>query len=269
MYQKDLLDVFGNDSYTDCSYPMQSYKLLSLDESGKASFNHPSKIFILSGVIMPERLKLKITLQMKKIKKKFFSNEDIVFHGRDMARCGSAFQSLSDSKIATSFWSEFVAIVNHPQIALYFVVTDKVKAHEAGWQTKTILKRSYLRMVSEFARHIKNNNFCGRIINESEAYQDPYLIYAHNRLQSDGTGDGSVSGVEYRKMITSLSLVNKANNDIDLQIADTVAFVGRMKYEKENNSNFKKMNSIEKIKFRLIERKIYDSNNPGLFEVLI
>lgn len=248
---------------------MQTYKLLSLDESGKASFNHPSKIFILSGVIMPEELKPKIFTEMKKIKKKFFEDENIVFHGRDMARGGSSFRALSNSKIATEFWSEFVEIVNHPQIALYFVVTDKNKAQKAGWQTKTILKRSYLRIVSEFARHIKANNFCGRIINESEAYQDPYLIYAHNRLQSDGTGDGSVSGVEYRKMITSLSLVNKDNNDIDLQIADTVAFVGRMKYEKENMPSFKKMNLVEKIKFRLIERKINDSNNPGLFEVLI
>ncbi|MDP2684481.1 MAG: DUF3800 domain-containing protein [bacterium] len=248
---------------------MQVYKLLSLDESGKASFNHPSKIFILSGVIMPEELKTKITLQMKKIKKKFFGDENIVFHGRDMARGGSSFKALSNSKIAIKFWSEFVAIVNHPQIALYFVVTDKVKAQVTGWQTKTILKRSYLRIVSEFARHIKANNFCGRIINESEACQDPYLIYAHNRLQSDGTGDGSVSGVEYRKMITSLSLVNKANNDIDLQIADTIAFVGRMKYEKENMPSFKKMNSVEKIKFRLIERKINDNKNPGLFEILI
>ena len=248
---------------------MQKYKLLSLDESGKASFSHPSEIFILSGVVMPEVLKSKVNTRMKKLKKKYLGSEDIVFHGRDMARGGSHFKALSDSKVAIKFWAEFVAIVNNPEISLYFVITDKKNAKNAGWKTKTILERSYLRIVSEFSRHIKNINQCGRIINESEAYQDPYLIYAHNRLQSNGTGDGSVSAKEYRHMITSLSLVNKANDDIDLQIADTVAFVGRLKYQNENLGIIKKMTQAEKVKYRLIDRKMKLSNNPGLFEVLI
>ena len=248
---------------------MQSYKLLSLDESGKASFSHPSKIFILSGVVIPENLKLKVDSQMKKIKNKFFANEEIVLHGRDMARAGAQFTTLSDIKTASQFWSEFVSVVNHPEIALYFIVTDKAKAKIANWQSKTILERSYLRILSEFVRNLKNTNCCGRIINESDSEQDPYLIYAHNRLQSNGTGDGSVSGKEYQRIITSLSLVNKANHDVDLQIADTVAFVGRLKYEKELLGKTSTMSQAEKMKYRLIERKVNNSNNPGLFEVLI
>lgn len=248
---------------------MQAYKLLSLDESGKASFNHPSKLFILSGVVIPEKLKAKVDSQMRKIKKKFFGNEEIVLHGRDMARAGSQFTSLSDPKTAGRFWSEFVSIVNNPKIALYFVVTDKAKAKLANWQSKTILERSYLRILSEFARSLKNSNHCGKIINESESEQDPYLIYAHNRLQANGTGDGSVSSKEYQKMVTSLSLVNKANHDIDLQIADTVAFVGRLRYEKELLGKTNTMTIAEKMKYKLIDRKVKNSENPGLFEVLI
>lgn len=248
---------------------MQEYKLLSLDESGKASFSHPSKIFILSGVVLPEKLKAKITTRMKALKKKYFGKEDIVFHGRDMSRAGSHFKNLSEPKIATKFWSEFVNIVDNPQITFYFVLTDKLEAKKYAWQDKTILQRSYLRIVSEFARNLKTTNYCGRIINESDSEQDPYLIYAHNRLQSNGTGDGSVTGMGYRKMITSLSLVNKANNDIDLQIADTVAFVGRLKYEKENLGKTKKMSLAEKMKYGLIDKKVGNTVNPGLFEVLI
>lgn len=248
---------------------MQSYKLLSLDESGKASYLHPSKIFILSGVVIPEDLKPKVHNQMKKIKKRFFGDEDVILHGRDMARAGSRFNVLSDTKKANQFWSEFVSVVNHPEISLYFVVTDKSKAKRANWQPKTILERSYLRILSEFARNLKTAHYCGRIINESDSEQDPYLIYAHNRLQSNGTGDGSVNGKEYQKIITSLSLVNKANHDVDLQIADTVAFVGRLKYEKDVLGKIKKMTQAEKMKYRLIGRKVSNSNNPGLFEVLI
>lgn len=248
---------------------MQSYKLLSLDESGKASYSHPSKIFILSGVVIPEDLKPKVHNQMKKIKMEFFGDEEVVLHGRDMARAGSLFSSLSNPKIANKFWTEFVSVVNNPEISLYFVVTDKIKAKKANWQSKTILKRSYLRILSEFVRNLKNTQYCGRIINESVSEQDPYLIYAHNRLQSNGTGDGGVSGNEYQKIVTSLSLVNKSNHDVDLQIADTVAFVGRLKYEKDVLRKVKNMTLAEKMKYRLIERKVNSNNNPGLFEVLI
>ncbi len=36
---------------------MNNYKILSLDESGKASFKHPSPLFILSGVVISEKFK--------------------------------------------------------------------------------------------------------------------------------------------------------------------------------------------------------------------
>lgn len=105
---------------------------------------------------------------------------------------------LQDPKIETAFWTEFVNIVNHKDIYFYFVVTEKAKAQKANWNSQLILKRSYLRILSEFARHIKVTVSCGKIINESDPFQDAFLIYAHNRLQTQGTGDGSVSGPEYQ-----------------------------------------------------------------------
>ncbi len=246
---------------------MQAYKILSIDESGKAAYAHPSKIFILSGVVIPEILKPKIDAKMRKIKKKYFNDEDVVFHGRDMARHGGKFSVLKDAKKETSFWSEFVSVVNHPNISFYFIVTDKEKASKAGWQPHTILRRSYLRIISEFVRCIKTEKYSGKIVNESDVQEDALLIYAHNRLQVQGTGDGSVSANEYKKLITSLSLVNKSNFDIDVQIADAVAFVGRLKYEIDILKKKRVLSKVEKVKIRLINRKV--NGKPGLFEVLI
>ncbi|MEK7127768.1 MAG: DUF3800 domain-containing protein [Patescibacteria group bacterium] len=248
---------------------MKPYKILSLDESGKASYAHSSKIFILTGIVMPEKLKTGIDTKMRKIKKKYFGDEEIVFHGRDMARKGQNFTALQDPKLEISFWTEFVNVVNHKDIYFYFVVTDKAKAQKANWDSKLILKRSYLRILSEFARHTKITGSCGKIINESDPFQDSFLIYAHNRLQTQGTGDGAVNGSEYQKMITSLSLVKKLNHDIDVQIADAVAFVGRLKYEKDILKKQKVLNRAESIKYRLIGRKVDRTSNSGLFEVLI
>ena len=83
---------------------MRSYKLLSIDESGKAAFNHPSKFFVVSGTVIPEKIKSKIDTKMRRLKKKFFKNEEIVFHARDMFRKRGPFSILRNPKIETQFW---------------------------------------------------------------------------------------------------------------------------------------------------------------------
>ncbi len=248
---------------------MNKYKLLSLDESGKASYNHPSKVFVLSGVVIPESLKAKIDIQTRKLKKKYFRDEDIVFHSRDMYRKKGPFSLLQNTKIETGFWSEFVSLINNPDINLFFVITNKINAQKANWQSKTILNRSYLKVLEQFSKQLKIEGLRGRIITESEATQNLYLIQAHSRVQSMGTEDGTVIAAENRHIITSLSLVNKSNQDIDIQIADALAAIAGMKYRIDVLKEKTSMNKMEQMKKRLIDRKLADKRNLSLFEVLI
>jgi len=248
---------------------MPSYKILCIDETGKASYSHSSKLFVLSGVIIPESLQIKVNNQVRKLKKKYLKDEDAIFHSRDMSRKKGRFSIFKDSKIELNFWSDFVSILNRPEISMFFIIVDKQNAKKASWQPKTILVRSYLRILSEFAKHLKVNKCCGKIINESEPSQDIYLISSHNRLQSMGTGDGGVSAYEYKGMVTSLSLVSKINNDIAVQIADALAPIAGLRYKKNSQNQIKKLTHSEKIKYKLIERKLADTTNPSLFEVLI
>lgn len=247
---------------------MTQYKILSIDETGKASFSHPSELFILSGVVMPESMKKDIDEQMRILKKNFFGDEEIVFHSRDMARHKGNFKNLADPKVETKFWKEFIKIVETDDIAVYFVIADKKKAKQWNWQPSTILRRSYLRLLSEFARHLKKTSTHGKIMNESEPSQDIHLIYAHNRLQSVGIGDGSVESQEYKRMVTCLSLVNKANFDIDIQIADALAPIAGIKYRLENKQKVK-LGISEKVKYDLIEKKLNGKTSLSLYEVLI
>lgn len=248
---------------------MLSYKILCIDETGKASYSHLSELFVLSGVIIPESLQAKIDNQVRKLKKKYLKDEDEIFHSRDMSRRKGKFSIFKDSKIEVNFWSDFVSILNRPEISIFFIVVNKQNAKKASWQPKTILVRSYLRILSEFAKHLKVNKCCGKIINESEPSQDIYLITSHNRLQSMGTGDGSVSAYEYKGMVTSLSLVSKINNDVAIQIADALAPIAVLRYKKSSQNQIKKLTHPEKIKYNLIERKLADTTNPSLFEILI
>lgn len=248
---------------------MRIYKLLSIDESGKATFTHPSKFFVVSGTVIPEKIKTKIDFKMRRLKKKFFKDEEVLFHARDMFRKKGPFSILRDSKVEIQFWSEFISLVNNPEISFFFVITNKTKAKKANWQPQTVLKRSYLMILAKFVRILKTSGSCGKIITESEPTQDGYLIYAHNKLQSEGTGDGTVSGTEYRQIVTSLSLVNKANQDIDVQLSDTMALVAGSKYETEYLSRKRKLTKVEKMKNSLLSRKLSDPKNPSLFEILI
>lgn len=248
---------------------MQSYKLLSLDESGKASFNHPSKLFILSGAVIPEKIKTKIDAKMKKLKKSFFKDEETIFHARDMVRKKGPFKILQNAKMELDFYSRFISLVNNPEISFFFVITNKIMAQKANWQPATVLKRSYLKILADFTRHLKTTKTHGKIITESDPSQDTYLIYAYNRLQAEGTGDGSVNGNEYRKMVTCLSLVNKANQDIDVQLADTMALIAGLKYEIDIEGKKRQLTKAERMKLKLLERKLSDTKNSSLFEVLI
>lgn len=245
------------------------YKILSIDESGKASYGHPSVEFVLSGVVIPERLKTKLDNKMKRLKKKYFGNEEIVFHSRDMARKKAKFAALRNAKIEVRFWSEFVSIVNNSAIGLLFVIANKHKAMYKHWHSKTILKRAYLQLLERFAQQLKASGSMGKIVAESEFTQDPYLIYAHNRLQSMGTSNGVVTAADYKGMVTSISLVNKANLDADVQIADALAGVAVLKYHRVHYRPARSPDRIEKMKARLIDRKIENKTNPSFYDVLI
>ena len=120
-----------------------------------------------------------------------------------------------------------------------------------------------------FAKQLKISKSCGKIILESDPYQDFYLIQAHNRLQSSGSDDKQFSGYEYRKLITSLSLVSKLNHDIDVQIADALAPIAGMKYNVEKMNKKISMNTMERMKKRLIDRKLADKENPSFFHILV
>lgn len=248
---------------------MTTYKLLSLDESGKASYTHLSELFILSGVIIPEKFKIKLDSKMRKLKKKFFSDEELVFHSRDMSRRKGPFAILQDSKKEIAFWSEFISLANNSNIAVSFIIVNKQIAKQKGWHQKTILKRTYLKMLECFASRQLGKDEKGKIITESDPSQDLYLIQAHNIIQGTGTRGSSISAEVYRQKITSLCLVKKSNLDVDVQMADALAPIAGMIYRTIILKKQKSINKIENMKKRLIDRKLKDKSNPSVFEILL
>lgn len=248
---------------------MKTYKLLSIDETGKANYSHPSKIFIISGVIIPEQRKAEITTQVQALKKKYLGDPDIVFHSREMHRAKAQFAMLRDKELATAFWNDLITVLKQEDITAIFIIVDKEKAKKKGWLTQTILQRTYVALLEEFVALLSKGNDHGKIIVESDPYQDTFLIYAHNRLQAGGTRDKAVKSKEYRQMVTSLSLVNKENLDIDIQIADMLAFVAGVKYEKEILKAERTLTDFEEMKLALLEEKLSSKDGTSVFKILL
>jgi len=247
---------------------MNNYKVLALDETGKASFGHLSKNFILSGFILPEAFRPKLDRSIRKLKKKYFNDEEIVLHCREIIRKKGPFAILRKTKkVELDFWSDMISILNAKSLSLAFVITDKAKAQKIGWNDITILKRSYRKMLEGFAeKHLSKKN--GKIVAESDPFQDGYLIKAHNRLQSIGVPSAGITGPDYRNKVTSLSLVNKANLDIDIQMADSLAIMASIVYKMKIGVK-KKPTKVEAMMKKLIDRKMNDKDSPGIFEVLV
>ncbi len=153
---------------------MHNYKILALDETGKASFKHLSKTFILSGLILAEDKKDEFNNSIRKLKKNYFGKENIVFHCRDILRKKGPFSILQKSTAKEiKFWEDYINILEAEYLSMAFVITDKKKARKIGWNDIAILKRSYSKILEEFtAKHLKKGK--GRIIAESDQYQDRY-----------------------------------------------------------------------------------------------
>lgn len=247
---------------------MGEYRILALDETGKASFEHASQAFVLSGLITSEDFLPKLKDDFSLLKKKYFSDPHIVFHCRDMLRKKGPFSILRDPTVEESFWNEFIINLEHNDVSMATIIVDKTKAKNLGWNDIAILRRAYSKMLEEFTRKHLTDSKKGKIIIESDPYQDKYLLEAHSRLQGQGVPSEGITPNDYRRKMTSVSLVNKLNLDINIQLADNLAIMGYVFYKLKINKGLGVTPIEEKFK-QLIERKIANTTNPSIFEVLV
>ena len=243
-------------------------RLLALDETGKASYRHASLQFALSGVVIPESFKGKLESTLKKLKGKYFGDEDITLHGRDILNRSAKFIALQDNIENKTFWSDLISVLNNEKIDVIFCIADKTKARKAGWLKKTILTKEYICVVNSFAlEHLSDGRDRGNIIVESDFQQDPFVIKAHGHMQGSGTSDGSVSGKDYSKRCASVSFVWKANKDADVEVADILAHLAVFKYRYDKARTKPKLSVVERMRLKFIGRKLKQTGSS--YHILI
>ena len=235
---------------------MKTYKLLSIDETGKASYSHPSKYFIVCGVIIDESKKKQVNRSLLKIKNKYFSNPDIVLHARGIFRKAGPFSVLKNPKIEINFWSDLINVANDENISFITILVNKEKAKKRNWTIETILNRSYKSLLRRFRLHLVKTKLYGRVIVESDTQQDFFLLKSHHYHQN--------SSPTYRERVTSLSYVTKGNQDPDVELADSIALISRFYYERKYLYKINtKPGVIDKMKLKFLQRKLSSKSNPS------
>lgn len=258
---------------------MNNHKTLFIDESGKASLTHRSNFFVLSACSIEKNKLNEIRNIANNIIYKYwgtknsysrkFNCKKILFHATDIAQCKNCFVILKDPKINKSFWKDLrTQLICRRDITYYIAITNKINLQKNSPQIKqeTVLTKSYKEVLDSFITQLINKKDTGEITAESTYDQDISLVGALNTLQRNSRkiyGNSKIAN----QTITSLSLVNKNDDEIGTQIADLIAWTGINKYLVD--SGIKKLSDLkiedQKI-LKYLNKKIGSKNSKKKFD---
>lgn len=251
---------------------------LYLDEIGDPDLDSP-KPFILSGCSIDEYWREATRNYADHIKFKYFGRTDIVFHSKEIGYAENEFAILNDPKIRKDFENDLLNFLREAHYKLFFVVLDKQKAKQEGWTYEHALHKTTGAMFRNFILSLVVSESVGNILIEpSDFERDGVFLKAFNYFRGPKSGLQDEFGIDYKQAqstLTSLSFVTKKNFDIEVQIADLMAYAAWQKvkpFKQRKRPDYER--EIEKILelklFKLRKRqkgryaKIYRTINPLL-----
>src|SRR3989338_2148395 len=70
------------------------------------------------------------------IKFKYWGRTDVVFHSREIGRKEGDFTIFKDQRIFNEFLHDLENLLSSPRFKMFFIVVDKTKARQVGWDEK-------------------------------------------------------------------------------------------------------------------------------------
>lgn len=99
-----------------------------IDESGEANINTPDprfNIFVLCGIIFREDHYDTFNENLKKVKRKFFNNEDIIFHSFEMRNKTGIFKIFQSASVIADFYADIGSIFTDSDYRIISCVINK------------------------------------------------------------------------------------------------------------------------------------------------
>lgn len=232
---------------------------LYIDELGTASpADYNSDLYILSGCSVRKKDCQEIKILADQIKFKYWGRTDIVFHSREIGKQENDFAIFKGNKEKyVEFIGDLEKFLNISKFKMFFIIVDKKKAREVGWNVIKIYKDTTTFLVRNFLLILLTNDVCGEIIIESaSAQKDIHLLEAFNYFLGSGIPNLGIDYKSTQETLTSVSFVTKKNHDIEEQIADLFAYGAKLRY-KEKIGEKVKIGEYEKMVLSVLENKIF------------
>ncbi|HYU64847.1 MAG TPA: DUF3800 domain-containing protein [Candidatus Paceibacterota bacterium] len=209
-----------------------SYRLF-VDESGSSNII-PSRrpdFFAFAGVIMHDNESENFKITADRIKFKYWSEItpkkglDVVFRSHEIHIKSGPFTILTDINTCELFHKDLYQFLQNNGLKLIIVVVDKSRASSLGWNAQAVFGKASESMILTFIEFLQKKDHFGQIIIESsDIRHDTTFFRKYLKYVSGGVPALSLSHVDIKNMLTSLSFVSKNNNDIESQVADLFAY---------------------------------------------
>jgi hypothetical protein len=206
---------------------MTNYHLF-LDETGDhgLSFIDPNfPIFVLCGVIFENDDYNIFRKNLNYLKVKFWGNENIFLHSRDIRKCDKAFQILFDLKIKEAFYNELNHIIELSRFKIIAVGINKEEFIKKYGKTSNDPYEFSLSSIIDQSLFYLDENSCKRlkITIEKRGKKEDEALYSHySKIYANGTYN--ISKEKIKQYQIDFEFKNKLDNINGLQLADLVAY---------------------------------------------
>lgn len=236
----------------------REYYKLYIDESGTANpLDLQSELYILAGCSVNKNDCNNIKILADQVKFKYWRKTDIVFHSREINRREGEFAILKDKNIYNEFLKDLEMFLSFSKFKMFFIIVDKNKARQAGWNDVKIYRDTTLYLVRNFLLTLLTTDSRGEMIIESaSAEKDKYLLDAFAYFLGSGIIEPKIDYKTIQDTISSVSFVTKKNNDIEEQISDLFGYAAKLNYLKQQKIKFDS-GLYEEMILNLLQKKIF------------
>lgn len=229
-----------------------------LDESGVESYTHADNHYVVAGLVVEKDYFVNQAMdEIKKLKIKFFKNDEIVLHFFDMLRWRDPFTVLRNRTLEKEFWNDYTALINSLDFKVLAAVVDK-SAMSQRYALPQAPKRVALPVLYENLVHFLSlNKGTGKIFVEEYNETEDHRVYVQYHLTM-ANGTSRVSRDAFLRQIKGLKFLAKKDNILGLQIADTIAYL--INTEAKGKIGKQKSGPDLTDLWSVVQGKIYDGN---------
>lgn len=204
------------------------YKLL-LDESGDhglQTIDTGFPVFVLCGVLISDSEYEKLRHKISELKQKYWSNEHVFLHSRDIRKCNNEFKILFDLEVKKSFyedWNEIATSIDYCIIVGAIKKEDFIKKYGKLKDDVYEVALSFVMERAIFCLDDQQDVESLEIgIEKRGAKEDKKLSEHIDRIRANGTY--YVTSSRFAKLSLKHKFFSKKDNICGLQLADLLAY---------------------------------------------